>query len=169
MVPVRESHSAGRPWYRRWRNSRRCSWPGRPAERRRSPERGGSRTRPPAALSCPHDPVGFRRDQALVVQTQKHKGLHELGLNGGSPDGQNGFAGENRRSLGNGPDVAGEGEVPQVVQKRLREAVFGPQIGDILLIKVEILNIFHHLRQTGGDGKAALVRDRAVKHVKNQI
>ena len=36
---------------------------------------------------------------------------------------------------------------------------------NILVIKVERLDIFHHLCQSGCDGEAGLVRNRAVEYV----
>ena len=119
----------------------------------------GAELRHRAALGGPDDAVGLGGDQALVVQAQEHEGLDKLGLDGGGPDGEDGLPGEDGRSLRNRPDVAGEGEIFQIVQKLLRKAVLGPQIGDILLVKVQVLNILHHLGQARRNGKAALVGD----------
>ena len=94
-----------------------------------------------------------------MIQGQQQVGFDELGLDGGGPDGEDGFPREDRSPLRHCPDVAGEGKVPQIVQKLLRKAVLGPQIGDILLVKVQVLNILHHLGQARRNGKAALVGD----------
>ena len=101
-----------------------------------------------------------------MVQGEEDEGLHKLGLNGGGPDGENGLVGEHRGALGDGPDVTGEFEAPQKGQKFLAEAVLCAQIVDILLVEAQLLNVLHHLGQAGRDGKAALVGDGAVKHIK---
>ena len=165
MVPV-----AGEPY--RWSamvqavaDSRRYSWPGRPAGPRRSPGPAGSRTRPPAALGGPDDPVGLGGDEGLVVQGEEQEGLHKLGLDGGGPDGEQGLAGEDRGALGHRPDVPGEAEGAQEVQELLAEAALAPEIDQVLLVKAQLLDVLHHLGQAGGDGEAPLVGDRAVEHI----
>ena len=67
------------------------------------------------AFGRPDNAVGFGGDEALVVQAEQDEGLDKLGLNGGGPDGENGFVGENGSALGHGPDIAGEAEIPQIV------------------------------------------------------
>src|SRR5699024_7715394 len=85
----------------------------------------GAEFRNRAALGGPDDAVGLGGNQALVVQAQEHEGLNKLGLDGGGPDRENGLSRENGRPLRNSPDVAGEGEVFQIVQKLLCKAVLG--------------------------------------------
>ena len=92
-----------------------------------------------------------------MVDSQQCKGLNQLGLNGRSPDRHHGLPGKDRRSLRNRPNVPGEAEVLQIVQKGLGEQPLAPQELDILFIKVKVLNIVDQLIQTGTDGKAALV------------
>ena len=100
-----------------------------------------------------------------MIEGEKDKGLNKLGLNGGSPNGHNWFVGEDGSALGDGPDVAGKFEVLQISQKFLTEIALGAQIGDVLFIKAQLLNVLYYLDQPGGNGKAAFVGDRAVKHV----
>ncbi len=113
------------------------------------------------ALGRPDDAVGLGGDEGLVVQAQQHEGLDKLGLDGGGADGENGLPGEDGRALRHRPDVAGKAEVAQIVQKLLAEAALAAQIGDVLLVKVQLLDIVDDLLQAGGDGKAAPVGHRS--------
>ena len=126
----------------------------------------GAELRHRPALGGPDDAVGLGGDQTLVVQGEEKEGLDKLSLDGGGTDGEDGLVGEDRGALGDGPDVAGELELPEEGQKLLAEAALGAQIGHILLVKAQLLDVLHHLGQTGRDGKAPLVRDGAVEHVK---
>ena len=117
------------------------------------------------ALGGPDNPVGLGGDQGLVVQGQQDEGLYKLGLDRRGPHGHNRLVGEDRGALGDRPDVAGEFKVLQKGQKRLAEAPLGAQIGHVLLVEAQLLDVLHHLGQAGGDGKAPLVGDGAVEHV----
>ncbi len=92
-----------------------------------------------------------------MVDAQKQIGLHELGLDGRGPDGDDGLLGEDRGALGDGPDVAGKAEISEVGKKFLAEHLPAPEIGDVLLGKVQILNVVHDLFQSCGNGEAAAV------------
>ena len=100
-----------------------------------------------------------------MVQGEEDERLHKLGLDGGGPDGEDGLAGEHRGALRDSPDVAGESKVLQKGQEFLTEAPLAPQIGRVLLIEAQLLDVLHHLGQAGGDGKSPLVGDGAVEHV----
>ena len=63
--------------------------------------------------------------------------------------------------LGHGVDVAAEMEVRKIVQKLLAENTAGTEICDILLVKVQILDIVDQLVEAGGNGVPASVRHRA--------
>ena len=76
-----------------------------------------------AALGGADHPVGLGGDEGLVVDRQQGVGLDELGLGGGGADGDQRLPGEDRGALGDRPDVAGELEVPEVVQEVLLEEV----------------------------------------------
>ena len=119
-----------------------------------------------AALRRAADAVGLGGDEALVVHRQQREGLDQLGLNGRSPDRQDRLPGENRRALGNSPDIARKLEIPEVVQKFFREQILAPEIVDILLVKMQILDIIDQPIQARADGKAALVRYIPEKDVK---
>ena len=97
-----------------------------------------------ARETAPDYTVAFERllaalespDQALVVELQQHVGLEKLGLDGGGAHGQHRLHGEDGRTLGDGPDVAGELEVFEVVEKSLAEnaaEVHRPSARDRLL------------------------------------
>ena len=119
-----------------------------------------------AALRRPDDAVCLGGDEALVVQAQQGEGLDELGLDGRGPDRQDRLPGEDGRPLGDGPDVAGELEMPQVVQKFLGEKPLAPEVPDVLLGEVEVLHIVDELVQTRADGEAAVVRHVPEEDVK---
>ena len=61
--------------------------------------------------------------------------------------------------------VAGEAEVPQIVQEFLAEQVSPAEIGDILLGEVQVLDVVDQLLQTCRDGEAAAIGHLAEKHV----
>ena len=92
-----------------------------------------------------------------MVDGQQQEGLDELGLDGRSPDGDEGLIGEDRGAFGDGIDIAGELEVFQVGQELLVEHLPVPEVLDVLRGEVEVLDVLHHLLQTGGNGVAALV------------
>ena len=100
-----------------------------------------------------------------MVDTQKGICLDELGLGSRSPDGNQGLMGKYRRSLRHRPDIASEAEGTQVVQEVLLKQAFAPQIGDVLLVKVEVPDIIHQLLQAGGNGIAAAVGHPAEENI----
>ena len=101
-----------------------------------------------------------------MVDGQQQEGLQQLGLDGGSPDGENGLVGEDGGSLGNGVNIAGELKVCQIVQELLVKHLPVPEVLDVLLVEVEVLDVVNDLLQTGGDGIAALVGHAAEIQVK---
>ena len=117
------------------------------------------------SLGRPDDPAGLGGDQALVVDGQKGKCLDQLGLNGGSPDGDHRLPGENGSSFWNRPDVTGKMEIAQVLQKFLGEHLLFPEILDVLLIKMQVFDIVDQLIEPCADGKTALVGHVPEEHV----
>ena len=101
-----------------------------------------------------------------MVEHQQDVSLDELRLDGGSTDDEDGFSGEDSGAFGDGPDVAGELEVLQVVQKFFDEAALGTEVFDVLVGEGQVLDVVHHLFQTCGDGETTLVRDGAEEHIK---
>ena len=126
----------------------------------------GAEFRDGAPLGRPDDAVGLGGDQALVVQGEQQEGFNKLCLDGGGPDRKQRLTRENRGALRHGPDITGETEGAEKVQKILAEAALGPQISQVLLVKMQLLNVFNDLGQTGGKRKARLVGHRTVEYVK---
>ncbi len=85
-----------------------------------------------AALRGPDDTIGFRGDEALMVDRQQQKRLDQLRLNGRRADGQNRLARENRRALRDGPDIAREVKIAQIRQKPLGKQLPAVQIREVL-------------------------------------
>ena len=125
----------------------------------------GAKLQHRAAVGGPADAVGLGGDQALVVDGQQRERLDQLGLDRRCAYHHQWLAGEHRGALGDGVDITGEAEIPQIVQKLLAEQVAAPEIGDILLTEVEIFNVFDQLLQTCGDGEAALIGHLAEEHI----
>ena len=101
-----------------------------------------------------------------MVQGQQHIGLHQLRLNGRGADGQDRLAGEHGSSLGHCVNIAGEMEVPEIGQEVLIEDLLSPQEFDILIVKVQLLNVLHHLLQACRNGKAAAIWNIPEENVK---
>ena len=101
-----------------------------------------------------------------MIDGQQQEGLDQLRFNGRGADGENGLLGENRRSLGDGPDVAGKVKMTQIRQKFLGKQIPALQIRQVLGIKMQILDVVDDLLQPGCDGEAAVIRTLAKKHVK---
>ena len=118
-----------------------------------------------AALGGPDDTVGLGGDQTLVVDGQQGERLDQLRLDGRCADHHQRLLGKHRRTLRNGVDIAGEAEVPQIVQEFLAEQVSPAEIGDVLLGEVQVLDVVDQLLQTCRDGEAAAIGHLAEEHV----
>ena len=119
-----------------------------------------------AALGRAGDAVGLRGDQALVINGQQREGLDELRLDGGRAHNDHRLLREHGRPLRYGVNIAGEAEGAQIFQKFLAENALAAQVRNVLLVKVQILDVFDELLEARRDGKAASVRDRAEINVK---
>ena len=100
-----------------------------------------------------------------MVQGEQQEGFDKLSLNGGCPDGEDRLPGEDGGAFGYRPNIAGKLEVLQVLQKALAEAALAPQVADVFLGKVQVLNVVDDLLQTGGDGEAAPIGNIAEENV----
>ena len=98
-----------------------------------------------------------------MVHCQKQEGLHQLGLNGWGADCDDGFMREDGCPLGHGPDIPGEAEPAQILQKLRRKQVPALEICNILGVKVQVLDIVDDLLQPRRNGKAAIIRALAEK------
>ena len=101
-----------------------------------------------------------------MVELQQQIGFQQLGLNGRSTDRKDRFPGENGRPLRHGPDVAGKFEIAQIFEKSFVKDASAAEIGNVLLVKVKLLNIVYDLLQPGRNGKAAAVRYFPEEYVK---
>ena len=90
-----------------------------------------------------------------MVDKGQHSCFNELCLADGRLDTYQRLIGEDDRAFGHGIDFPGKAQLPEKVQKCFAEQVQGTQIGDILFIKVKVVDIvdnaFHsaHDRITG--------------------
>ena len=57
-------------------------------------------------------------------------------------------------------------EVPEIGQEVLIEDLLSPQEFDILIVKVQLLNVLHHLLQACRNGKAAAIWNIPEENVK---
>ena len=114
-----------------------------------------------AASGGADDAVGLGGDEALVVDGQKRKGLEQLRLDRGRAHNDHRLLGEHGRALGHGVNITAEAEVGKIVEKLLAEDAARAEIGDIPLVKVQILDIVDQLVEAGGDGVPAAVRHGA--------
>ena len=101
-----------------------------------------------------------------MVDLQQQVRLHELCLNGRGAHRDQWLTREHGRALRHGPDIAGEAEVFQIVEKCLAEQLPAAQIGNVLVGEVQVLDVVDDLLETGGDGVAAVIRYAAEEHVK---
>ena len=104
------------------------------------------------------DAARLRCDERLVVHREQEIRLHELRLDRGGAHRNERLAREHRRAFRHGPDVAGEPEIAEILQKLLAENAPRAEIVDVLIGEVEIGDIFHDLLQPRGNGEAAAVR-----------
>ena len=116
-------------------------------------------------LCRPNNAVGLGGHKALVVEDQQQEGLHQLRLNSRSPDSDDRLPGEDGSTLRDGPDVTREFEIAEIVQEPLGKQILAPEIFNVLLRKMQILNIGDDPLQTGADGIAAVVRNITEKDV----
>ena len=100
-----------------------------------------------------------------MVDGQQRKRLDQLGLNCRRADCYHRLLGENGRALRNGPDVACESELLQVGQEVLAEQAPAPEVRNVFLVKVQILDILNQLAQPCADGEASLIRHTAEEYV----
>ena len=120
-----------------------------------------------AALGRADDAVGLGGDQALVIDGQQARRSRRAAPRWpGARTVTIGSFGEHGRPLRHGVNVAGEAEGAQIFQKFLAENALAAQVRNVLLVKVQILDVFDELLEARRDGKAAAVRDRAEINVK---
>ena len=102
-----------------------------------------------------------------MVEGDQQQGLDQLALDGGAFHGDDGLLREDGRALFNGPHVAVEGEVAQIVQELFVEHVSAAQILNVRLGEGQVVNGLDELGQAGHDGIAAAVRHLAEEHIED--
>ena len=113
------------------------------------------------ALGGADDAVGLGGDQALMVHGQKRERFKQLRLDRGRAHDDHRLFREDGRALGHGVNVAAEVEACKIVEEFLTEDTSPAQVVDVLLVKVQILDIVDQLVEAGGNGVPASVRHRA--------
>ena len=119
------------------------------------------------ALRRAHNAGCLGCNETLVVDDVQKRSLNELCLHNRRDDLDERFARENDRALRNRIDIAGEAEVPQVVEEGGLKDAEALQIGDIRLRKVQVLYIVDELVESRADCIAVALGVRAVKHVED--
>ncbi len=104
-------------------------------------------------------------NEALVIDGAQQSCFNELRLNDRASDLDDRLIGKNRRSLGNGPDITGKLEGPQIFEKRFGEYLKISQVCQILVVKAQCKKIIDHLIQTGRDRKTAALWNRPKKQI----
>ena len=119
-------------------------------------------------MGCPGNAVGLGGNERLMVDGEQQHGFQQLRLHHRAPDDHHGFVGKDRCALGYRPYIAFKMEVRQIVQELLAEDSPAPQVGNVLLIELQILHVVDELLQARKDGKAAIVRNFPEKHIKHR-
>ena len=101
----------------------------------------------------------------MVVELKKNICFDELCLHRRRTNRQNRFARENRRSLGNGIDIAGKAQIGKISEEILVKNAFGTEKIDVLFGKMQIVNVVDYLIKPGADCKAAVIRHTAEEYV----
>ncbi len=101
-----------------------------------------------------------------MIHSKKNIRLNQLSLTGRSPDSQNRLVWENWSTFWYCVYVTGELKIAKPVEVALTEVALTPEEFDILLCKVELINIIHDLLKTGKYCVPSLIGDRSVKYIK---
>ena len=102
-----------------------------------------------------------------MVEGDEQQRFQQLALDGRALDRDDRLLREDRHAFLNGPDVAVQLEVGQIVQKLFIKGLGGAQVGDVLVGKFQMIHSINELLQTGHDGVAAAVRHTAEEHIKD--
>ena len=121
------------------------------------------------SVRCLDDATGLGGDERLVVHRQQQRGLQKLCIDDLRLDTDERFIRKDRCAFRDRIDVAGKDKMAKIVQKLLREFIERTKIGDILLLKMQILDVADHFLQTGADAVTAAVGVAAVKHVEDDF
>lgn len=101
-----------------------------------------------------------------MIYRKQNIGLDKLRLDSRGAHDHKRLTREHGSTLRHGPDIALKLKIAQVFEKFLGEHPPAAQILDVLVVKMQILNIFDYLLKPRGDGKTAVVGILAVKNIK---
>ena len=118
-----------------------------------------------SALGSAANSVRLGRDKTLMIYLKQNVGLDKLSLNCRCAHDHKRLTRKHGRSLRNRPDIALELEIAQILKELLGEHFPAAQILYILVVKVQVLDIFDHLLKSGSDGKAAVIGILTVKNI----
>ena len=121
------------------------------------------------ALSRSYNPVRFCSYEALMVELHEYERLHELRLYDRSLYSHDRLMREYRITLRNGPDIAAEFKLFEIVKKVLREAVLAAEILDVLLCELQIVHVSDDLLEACHYGEATAVRYTSEKHIETRL
>ena len=119
-----------------------------------------------SALRRPHDAVGLRRDQTLVVDHQQDHRLDELCLHDRTADRQDRLTREDRGAFRDRPDIAFKLKILQIVEELFAHPALAAQELDVLFRKLQIFHVLDDLVQPREDRETAVIRHIAEKAVK---
>ena len=111
------------------------------------------------------DAVRLGGDQGLVVDGQQDHGFDKLCLDHRPGHRYERLARKYRRTLGYGPYVAFKLKIAQIIEEGLREALAAAKICNILLGKMQVVEVFNQLFHACHDGISAAVRYTAEEHI----
>ena len=80
-----------------------------------------------------------------MVDLQKQSGLDQLGINQGRRYRHDRLIGIHDSSFRHGVNIPPEFKMQQIIQKFFRKQIFRPQIINIFLAEMKVLDILHHL------------------------
>ena len=119
-----------------------------------------------AALRRAAHAAGLGGDERLVVDEGEDRRLDQLRLHDRRAHAHERLVREHDRALAHGVDLAGEAQLAKIGEERLVEQAERAQIGQILLGKVQAVDVVDHALQPGGDGigDVALGAEEHVEH-----
>ena len=116
-----------------------------------------------------HHTLGFRRDQALVVELGEDLRFNDLGFNDIGNDRDHRLIGIDDRTFFKRVDVSVETESLQIIQEFITVKVQTAEIVHIVFFKMQVRYIIDDLFQSRKDRKTAPVRDPAEKNVESNL
>ena len=102
-----------------------------------------------------------------MVEGDQQQRFQQLALDGRAFHRNNGLLGEDGHTFFNGPDVAMQLEIGQVVEELLIKHTGGAEIRNVLVGEFQIIHGFDELLQAGHDGVAAAIRHTTEEHIKD--